>query len=152
MLTWKRTTSSKISTRTYFALSNPHLNPSNHLRVTSRRPIDLNIHSDDEEILYGAPNSNPKSNLGSSHPKQTLAFKTLKADPNRNLNLGSNQACDFAEPNVSRVFDRGSFEDRNLVGESGIGSGVGVSNEIDDVLVQKDEVLVNKSENFGNLM
>ena len=35
------------------------------------------------------------------------------------------------------------------MGESGIGSGVGVSDEIDDVLVQKDEGLVNKSENFG---
>ncbi|PSS21028.1 FIP1[V]-like [Actinidia chinensis var. chinensis] len=115
----------------------------------NRRPIDLNIHSDDEEILYGAPNSNPKSNIGSSHPKQTLAFKPLKADSDRNLNLGSNRAFDFAEPSVSRVLDRGSFEDRNLVVESGIDSGVGVSDEIDDVLAQKDEGLVNKSENFG---
>ena len=63
--------------------------------------------------------------------------------------MGSDRASDFAEPSVSRVVERGSFEDRNLVGESRIGVGVGVINEIDDVLVQKDEGLVDKSENFG---
>ncbi|CAL5402116.1 unnamed protein product [Camellia sinensis] len=73
------------------------LRPFQSSALSQNRPIDLNIQSDDEDILFGAPNSNPNFNLTSSHQNQTLVFKSDKAAPelglasssdsHRNLNL-----------------------------------------------------------------
>ena len=52
-------------------------------------------------------------------------------------------------PRVSGGLERRSFEDLNLMDESGIDVVVEESDEKDDILVQNDEVLANKRENFG---
>ncbi|GMP63891.1 hypothetical protein CsSME_00025394 [Camellia sinensis var. sinensis] len=73
------------------------LRPLESSALSQNRPIDLNIQSDDEDILSGAPNSNPNFNFTSSHQNQTLVFNSDKAAPelglasssdsHRNLNL-----------------------------------------------------------------
>ncbi|CAL5341143.1 unnamed protein product [Camellia sinensis] len=73
------------------------LRPLKSSALSQNRPIDLNIQSDDEDILSGAPNSNPNFNFTSSHQNQTLVFNSDKAAPelglasssdsHRNLNL-----------------------------------------------------------------
>ncbi|GMP63892.1 hypothetical protein CsSME_00025395 [Camellia sinensis var. sinensis] len=73
------------------------LRPLQSSALSQNRPIDLNIQSDDEDILLRAPNSNPNFNFTSSHQNQTLVFNYDKAAPelglasssdsHRNLNL-----------------------------------------------------------------
>ena len=50
---------------------------------------------------------------------------------------------------VSGGLERRSFEDLNLMDESGIDVVLEESDEKDDILVQNDEVLADKRENFG---
>ncbi|KAL6965657.1 hypothetical protein U1Q18_036712 [Sarracenia purpurea var. burkii] len=155
--------------------------------VQSEQPspnrLNLNVQSDDEEILYGVTNSNPKINFTSSHQNKILVLKSEKAgvepgvgrssDSGLDLNLGgekkevmkaeslaagvSSWTPDRPEPSVARVLQSGgdvklqgrSFEDPNLIDESGIDVIVEEeSDDKDDILIQKDEVLMDKQENF----
>ncbi|KAF5946950.1 hypothetical protein HYC85_017178 [Camellia sinensis] len=73
------------------------LRPLQSSALSQNRAIDLNIQSDDEDILLIAPNSNPNFNFTSSHQNQTLVFNSDNAAPelglasssdsHRNLNL-----------------------------------------------------------------
>ncbi|XP_057515025.1 FIP1[V]-like protein [Actinidia eriantha] len=126
------------------------------------RPIDLNVNSDDEDILFGATNSNPKFNLTSSHQTQTLVLNSKilnlgkkedqKLEKDEGLAQGlSNWASDRVVESGSgvRLQERG-FQDPNLVDESAIEFVVEEIEDKDDVLVEKDGVLKDRKEkNLG---
>ncbi|CAL5402115.1 unnamed protein product [Camellia sinensis] len=153
------------------------LRPLQSSALSQNRPIDLNIQSDDEDILLGAPNSNPNFNFISSHQNQTPVFKSDKAAPelglatssdsHRNLNLDgkqqsrevekdeglaegvSNWGLGLPEPSVPRVLESGGdLKFPNLIDESGIDVVVEERADKDDLLVAKDECSLDKNDNF----
>lgn len=116
------------------------LRPLQSKQPSPNRPIDLNIHSDDEEILFPAttsnPNPNPKFNFATSHPNQAPVFKS------ENEGLADGFSSLASDSSVSKVLDL------NLMDESGIDVVVQESEEKDDALIEKDEDLMDKKENF----
>ncbi|KAL7257609.1 hypothetical protein ACSBR1_003841 [Camellia fascicularis] len=153
------------------------LRPLQSSALSQNRPIDLNIQSDDEDILSGAPNSNPNFNFISSHQNQTPVFKSDKAAPelglatssdsHRNLNLDgkqqsrevekdeglaegvSNWGLGLPEPSVPRVLESGGdLKFPNLIDEPGIDVVVEERADKDDLLVAKDECSLDKNDNF----
>lgn len=137
------------------------------------RQIDLNINSDDEEILYGAPDlksSNSNSNLN-LNPSSALGWnlnapiqeKTLPEPRGFDLNLDSNLEAARIDGLVGNGGDGSGFEARVLEKGEGVelrrkASGVSSFMEDDDVDINiileerenKDEDLVEKDDNFIN--
>ncbi|KAJ8562208.1 hypothetical protein K7X08_011499 [Anisodus acutangulus] len=85
------------------------------------RPIDLNINSDDEEILYGAPNSNPKT-LASELPESNLSLKARVLEKSEDVKLGEKD-----------------LQDLNLMDEANIDIVVEERDDKDDILMEKDQ-------------
>lgn len=118
------------------------LRPLQSKQPSPNRPIDLNIYSDDDEILFPAttsnPNPNPKFNFATSHTNQAPVFKS----ENEGLDDGFSSLA--SDSSVSKVLDL------NLMDESGIDVVVEESEEKDDAIIEKDEDLMDKKENFEN--
>lgn len=135
--------------------------------VTSR-PIDLNINSDDEEILYGAPKSNSDANsrrnfAGPSSitgPEKTLASsQDVKSgsrlpESNLSINLGAGKIEGSGgiheSDSIARVLEKSEdvklpqagFQDSNFMDEANIDI---VVEETDD----KDDILMGSRGNVG---
>ncbi|PSS13930.1 FIP1[V]-like [Actinidia chinensis var. chinensis] len=125
------------------------------------RSIDLNVNSDDEDILFGATNFNPKFNLTISHQRQTVVFNSQnsymgkKEDQEMEKDEGLVQGLSnwasarvLEGSGVVKLQVRG-FEDPNLVDESAIEFVVEERDDKDDVLIEKEGVSINRKENFG---
>ncbi|KAJ8560758.1 hypothetical protein K7X08_022618 [Anisodus acutangulus] len=103
----------------------------------TRPPIDLNINSDDEEILYGAPNS------------KTLASELPESNLNLNLGAGKIESLsEINEPNSkARILEKSDdvklgekgFQDLNLMDEANIDIVVEERDDKDDILMEKDQ-------------
>ncbi|XP_028074405.1 FIP1[V]-like protein isoform X1 [Camellia sinensis] len=96
------------------------LRPFQSSALCQNRPIDLNIQSDDEDILFGAPNINPIFNLTSSHQNQTLVFKSDKAAPELGLASSSDSHRNL---NLNLELD-GKQQSQEVEKEDGLAEGV----------------------------
>lgn len=125
--------------------------------ISSSRPIDLNIHSDDEEILYGGPNSNQSNFKISLKSQKSPVDGPGSSDLIRNSNTGlenednsagtgkfwedgsGTEARVLERSDLGKVREKG-FEDPNFMDESGI-----------DILVEERDDKDGNLENFeGN--
>ncbi|GFY99626.1 FIP1[V]-like protein [Actinidia rufa] len=141
--------------------SSPLLPPEPPTQPPRNRPIDVNVNSDDEDILFGATNFNPKFNLTSSHQRQIVVFNSQnsylgkKEDQEMEKDEGLVQGLSnwasarvLEGSGVVKLQVRG-FEDPNLVDESAIEFVVEERDDKDDVLIEKEGVLIDRKENFG---
>ncbi|KAL1548957.1 FIP1[V]-like protein [Salvia divinorum] len=95
------------------------------------RPIDLNIDSDDEEILYGASDSTTaKLNPGSAPGGNSDALRTLPQPTGIDLNLNSNPGAAGIDELVQNGGDGSGFDARVL--EKGRGKTSGESSFMED--------------------
>lgn len=107
------------------------------------RPIDLNINSDDEEILYGAPNSNPKPKFDGSGQEKTLA--SPQANLNFDLGAGigeSDSRARVLEKSEDVKLPNTGFHDSNLMmDEANIDIVVEEDDDKDDILMEKNQIV-----------
>ncbi|XP_047945439.1 FIP1[V]-like protein [Salvia hispanica] len=129
------------------------------------RPIDLNIDSDDEEILYGASDSaakklNPDFNPGSAPVGKSDALQTLPQTRgiDLNFNLNSNPGAAGIDELVgnggdgsgfdARVLEKGRGESSFMEDEDDIKIIVEERDEKDKDLVEGDPNVTSKDENM----
>ncbi|CAN4084438.1 unnamed protein product [Withania somnifera] len=114
------------------------------------RPIDLNINSDDEEILYGAPDSKP--NFVGSGQEKTVASPALDGKlgsklPESSLNfdlgaeIGESDSRDrVLEKSEDVNLPKTGFHDSNLMDEANIDIVVEEIDDKDDILLEKHQI------------
>ncbi|KAH0654265.1 hypothetical protein KY289_031943 [Solanum tuberosum] len=134
------------------------------------RPIDLNINSDDEEILYGAPNSNSKPNFAGpssiTGQEKTLAspldVKSGSRLPESNLNLklgagrieglgGINESDSIARVLLKSEdvkLPKTEFQDLNFMDEANIDIVVEETDDKDDILMGNHQSVGEDPENL----
>ncbi|XP_075077531.1 FIP1[V]-like protein [Nicotiana tabacum] len=132
------------------------------------RPIDLNNNSDDEEILYGAPN--PSSNPNFTAPNSVITGNEKTLAPlqdvqsgsklpefNLNFNQKAGKLENLSEINESdlivRVLEKSEdmklpkvgFQDSNFMDDDNIDFVVEERDDKDDILIEKDQNLGEKN-------
>ncbi|KAK6783555.1 hypothetical protein RDI58_017009 [Solanum bulbocastanum] len=134
------------------------------------RPIDLNINSDDEEILYGAPNSNSKPNFAGQSAiagqEKTLASPldvksgSRLPESNLNLNIGARRIEGLGGINesdsIARVLVKSEdvklpkteFQDLNFMDEANIDIVVEETDDKDDILMGTHQSVGEDPENL----